>query len=58
MSPAQSIDRAKTQRIRDAARAWLKQQGALHEITDLRFDAASVTFDTPGGRLAYYEGAF
>lgn len=56
MSPAQSIDRGKRERVRRAAAAWLR--GARLGDVDVRFDAASVVFDTPGGRLEYYENAF
>jgi putative endonuclease len=56
MTPAQSIDPAKVQRIRSAAAQWLRdaQLGAVQ----VRFDVASVTFDVPGGRLNHLEGAF
>lgn len=56
MTPAESIDFRKQERIRRAAAGWLRKvrPGAV----DVRFDAASVVFDTPGGRLVYYEDAF
>lgn len=56
MTPAESIDGRKQERIRRAAAGWLRKMrpGAV----DVRFDAASVTFDVPGGRLLYYENAF
>jgi Holliday junction resolvase-like predicted endonuclease len=56
MTPAESIDRAKTQRVRRAAAEWMGR--ANLGPMDIRFDAAAVVFDTPGGRVTYYEGAF
>lgn len=56
MSPAESIDRAKQGRVRRAAAAWLRA-ARLGDV-DVRFDAASVVFDTPAGRIEYYENAF
>ncbi len=56
MTPAQSIDAAKVQRIRRAAAQWLRL--AALGRTEIRFDAASVVYDTPEGRLNYLEGAF
>lgn len=56
MTPAQSIDARKVQRVRSAAAQWLRsaELGAVQ----IRFDVASVTFDVPGGRLNHLEGAF
>lgn len=56
MSPAQSIDVGKVRRVRQAAAQWLRQSqlGA----TEIRFDVASILFDTEDGRLNYLEGAF
>jgi len=56
MTPAQSIQPAKVRRVRAAGAGWLKQNhpGA----SQVRFDVASVLFDTPEGRLTYLEGAF
>jgi putative endonuclease len=56
MTPAQSIDARKVTRVRRAAAGYLRR----HRLgtSELRFDVASVTFDTPGGRLNYLEGAF
>ena len=57
MTPAQSVDHRKVARIRQAAVLWLRanpQPG----YPQLRFDVASVLFDTPDGRLNYLEGAF
>ncbi len=56
MSPAESIDRRKRERIRRAAAGWLRA-ARLGDV-DVRFDAASVVFDTPSGRLTYYDNAF
>jgi putative endonuclease len=56
VAPAASIDGRKIARVRRAAAAWLRSErpGAA----DVRFDAASVIFDRPGGRVEYFEGAF
>jgi putative endonuclease len=56
VAPAASIDGPKIARVRRAAAAWLRAErpGAV----DVRFDAASVIFDRPGGRVEYFEGAF
>jgi len=56
MTPAQSIDGRKVARVRRAAAQWLKQAG-LGPV-QVRFDAASVLFDVPEGRLNYLPGAF
>jgi putative endonuclease len=56
MTPAQSIDGRKVARVRSAAAQWLKQ--ARLGPVQIRFDAASVLFDVPGGRLNYLPGAF
>jgi putative endonuclease len=56
MTPAQSIDHRKVARVRQAAARWLS--GAQLGAVELRFDAASVLFDVPGGRLNYLPGAF
>lgn len=55
MTPAQSIDVHKVRRVRQAAAQWLRANNARGEV---RFDVASVLFDTPEGRLNYLEGAF
>jgi putative endonuclease len=56
VAPAATIDGRKIARLRRAAAQWLK----LHRpgSVDVRLDAASVVFDTPTGRLEYYEGAY
>jgi putative endonuclease len=56
MTPAQSIDRRKVQHLRQAAAQWLR----TNDITGIqvRFDVASVLFDTSEGTLNYLEGAF
>ena len=56
ISPAHSIDHAKIQRVRQAAARWLSD--AQLGRVEVRFDAACIVFDVPGGRLTYYEGAF
>ena len=56
MTPAQSIDPQKVQRIRNAAAQWLRE--AKLGAVQVRFDVTSVTFDVPGGRLNHLEGAF
>jgi putative endonuclease len=56
MTPAQSIDPGKVARIRRAAGEWLRR--SKQPYRELRFDVASVVFDTPDGRLNYLEGAF
>jgi putative endonuclease len=56
MTPAQSIDRGKVARVREAAARWL--QSARQGPVQIRFDVASVMFDVSGGRLNYLEGAF
>jgi putative endonuclease len=54
--PYESIDRAKIGRVRRAAAAWLEKSG-LRGV-GVRFDAASVVLDVPGGRIDYFEDAF
>ena len=56
LHPAETLDRAKVARIRRAAAQWL----AAHpqRCSQLRFDAASVTFDRDPPELTYYEAAF
>jgi putative endonuclease len=56
VAPAATMDFRKVGRVRQAAARWLQQhrQGSV----DVRFDVAAVIFDTPGGRVEYYEGAF
>jgi putative endonuclease len=56
ISPAHTITHVKIHRLRQAAALWLRQ--AKLGRVDVRFDAACVVFDTPEGRLTYYEGAF
>lgn len=56
ISPLETIDRAKAQRIRDAARRWL-YESRLRRVA-VRFDAAAVVFDAPEGILDYIEDAF
>jgi putative endonuclease len=56
MTPAQSIDPRKVLNVRRAASAWLA--AAPRRYAEVRFDVALVTFDQPGGRLNYLEGAF
>ena len=56
MSPAHTIDAKKIARVRSAASQWLRENKRAG--IDVRFDAAAVVFDTPEGRIEYYEGAF
>jgi putative endonuclease len=56
VAPASTIDRGKIARLRQAAAAWLRDNRPGH--VDVRFDAASVIFDRPGGRIEYFRGAF
>ena len=56
MTPAQSIDAKKVARVRAAAAQWLRE--AKLGPVQMRFDVASVMFDTPEGRLNYLIGAF
>jgi putative endonuclease len=56
VAPAATIDHHKIARVRRAAALWLRTEGP--GAVDVRFDAASVVFDTPEGRVEYYEGAF
>ena len=56
MTPAQSVDYRKVGHVRDAAWRWLRANKP--GTSQLRFDVASVLFDTPEGRLNYLEGAF
>lgn len=51
--PLATIDRAKIERVREAARVWLAQRGWRGAV---RFDAASVVLST--GELDYIEDAF
>ncbi len=55
-SPLASFDRTKTQRVRQAARQWLYENG-IRRVA-VRFDAAAVVYDTPEGELEYVENAF
>ena len=56
MTPAQTIGPLKVRRVRHAAAQWLRHHH--HSPVQVRFDVASIVFDTPGGRLNYLEGAF
>ncbi|HEX4352795.1 MAG TPA: YraN family protein, partial [Polyangiales bacterium] len=56
VAPAATIDARKIARLRRAAAEWLKQNRLAR--VDVRLDAAAVLFDTPGGRIEYYEGAY
>ena len=56
MTPAQSVDYRKVAHVREAARLWLRENRT--GTSQLRFDVASVLFDTPEGRINYLEGAF
>lgn len=56
MSPAESLDRRKLERIRRAATMWLAHSGLRN--VDVRLDVASVVYDGTTPHLEYYEGAF
>lgn len=56
MTPAQSVDYRKVAHVRAAAWRWLRENRP--GTSQLRFDVASIVFDTPSGRLNYLEGAF
>lgn len=56
ISPAHTIDHEKIRKLRQAATSWLRSAG-LGRV-QVRFDACCIVFDTPRGRLRYYEGAF
>lgn len=56
VSPLETIDRAKVQRIRTAAAGWLRERDWRGHA--IRFDAAAVTFDDPAGAIDYVEDAF
>ena len=57
-SPAETISPTKIARVRAATERWLVGSG--YEDHAVRLDAASITFDGPGGtpKLEYYEAAF
>ena len=56
VAPAATIDRRKIARLRQAAAQWLKREHPGH--VEIRLDAAAVVFDTPNGRIDYYESAY
>jgi putative endonuclease len=56
MTTAQSIQPDKVRRVRAAAAAWLKENPV--PSAQVRFDAISVVFDRPEGRLNHLVGAF
>lgn len=56
LSPVDTLGPAKQNRVRASTIRWMSQHDL--DTSELRFDAASVVFDTPGGRMEYYEGAF
>jgi putative endonuclease len=56
VAPAATIDAHKIARLRKAAALWLRTHSPGG--VDVRFDAAAVVFDTPAGRIDYYEGAY
>lgn len=56
VAPFDTMDGNKVMRVRRAAAAWLAAQDG--PASDVRFDAASVVFDRPEGRMDYLEGAF
>ncbi|MCB9627334.1 MAG: YraN family protein [Sandaracinaceae bacterium] len=56
-TPAETINRAKVARVREATRQWLRREGRSGQA--VRLDAAALTFDGVRGqpRMEYYEGA-
>ena len=56
VAPAATIDRHKIARLRQAAAQWLKREQL--GFVQIRLDAAAVVFDSPQGRIEYYEGAY
>jgi putative endonuclease len=56
MTPAQSVDYRKIAHVRTAAARWIRE--TRPGTSQLRFDVASIVFDTPDGRVRYFEGAF
>ena len=56
VDPILTIDRAKQERVKRAARGWLFQHGLSR--CEIRLDAASVVIDAAGCDLTYYEAAF
>ena len=57
MSPWQSVDARKTDRLRRAAAAWLAGSG-LRGRVDVRFDVASLVVRNGLTELEYFERAF
>jgi putative endonuclease len=58
--PILAIDARKQRRVRRLATAWMAERRDIPPYSDIRFDAAGVTFDR-SGRLTDYEhipGAF
>jgi putative endonuclease len=56
ITPAQSIDSKKIERLRRAAIGWLVS--TRQNAREMRFDVASVVYDVPQGRVDYFEDAF
>lgn len=56
MTPAQSLDSTKLNRLRRAAMQWMVS--AQPNTVEVRFDVASVVYDVPQGRIDYFEDAF
>lgn len=56
VAPAATVDARKIAHLKRAAYQWLRAHRPGQ--VDIRFDVASVVFDTPDGRIVYYEGAF
>ncbi|MDB4988551.1 MAG: hypothetical protein JWN04_3729 [Myxococcaceae bacterium] len=56
IDPILTIDRAKQERVRRAARGWLAQHGLAS--CEIRLDAASVIINDAENDLVYYEAAF
>jgi putative endonuclease len=56
VDPILTIDRAKRDRVRSAARAYVAEHG--FEDLEIRFDAASVILNEHESTISYYEAAF
>ena len=55
MTPAQTLNKTKLERLRRAATQWLIS--TRFSVVEVRFDVASVVFDVPQGRIDYFEDA-
>ncbi|MCB9667403.1 MAG: YraN family protein [Myxococcales bacterium] len=57
MNPEDSVTSAKIDRLQRAARLWLESHSESRGCV-VRFDVASVVFDTTAGRVTYFDNAF